>query len=390
MRHSSVKSKGETHASLFRRPHRRRGARFRGRARDGPAHDRHPGGNGRRPDGRRAAGRRPCCLRARRSWARRTWPPTTRASTASRRCPPAPTRSPSRCPGFGTLKREGVRLRVGSHGRGERLPEALARLAEEVTVIGEATVVDTTDQPGQHQLRQGLGAQRPRPALHVLRPDQRRARRQPPADRRLALHLAGLRTTDNSYLLDGTDFTAPLTGAAWPWPNTDAIEEIEVLSLGAPAEYGNMQGAVFNVVTRQGSQRVPRRRQLLLPERRPHRRATPRRSRTTACPIHRDKYNDAHRPAQRPHHQGQALVLRLLPVPAGLPVARGVPPEFPNKFEADRVFGKLNWQLSSQAQADVRLPRRLLPDPLRRQRLQRLHRPQHDQGRDTATTRRPT
>ncbi len=63
----------------------------------------------------------------------------------------------------------------------------------------------------------------------------------------------GSSATDNSYLLDGTDFTAPLTGAAWPWPNTDAIEEIEVLSLGAPAEYGNLQGAVFNVVTRQGS-----------------------------------------------------------------------------------------------------------------------------------------
>jgi hypothetical protein len=58
---------------------------------------------------------------------------------------------------------------------------------------------------------------------------------------------------ENSYQLDGTDFTAPFTGAAWPWPNTDAIEEIEILSLGATAEYGNVQGAVFNVVTRQGS-----------------------------------------------------------------------------------------------------------------------------------------
>ena len=63
----------------------------------------------------------------------------------------------------------------------------------------------------------------------------------------------GSGTDENSYQLDGTDFTAPSTGAAWPWPNTDAIEEIEVLSLGAPAEYGGLQGAVFNVVTRQGS-----------------------------------------------------------------------------------------------------------------------------------------
>jgi Carboxypeptidase regulatory-like domain len=63
----------------------------------------------------------------------------------------------------------------------------------------------------------------------------------------------GSATNENLYLLDGTDFTAPFTGAAWPWPNTDAIEEVQVLSLGAPADYGNLGGAVFNIVTRQGS-----------------------------------------------------------------------------------------------------------------------------------------
>ena len=63
----------------------------------------------------------------------------------------------------------------------------------------------------------------------------------------------GASTNDSSYQLDGTDFTAPSTGNSWPLPNPDAIEEVEVLSLGAPAEYGNIQGAVFNVVTRQGS-----------------------------------------------------------------------------------------------------------------------------------------
>ncbi|MEZ5284034.1 MAG: hypothetical protein R2712_04330 [Vicinamibacterales bacterium] len=54
-------------------------------------------------------------------------------------------------------------------------------------------------------------------------------------------------------LLDGTDFTAPLTGAAWPWPNTDAIEEVQVLSSVRPRTTGKPAGAVFNVVTRQGS-----------------------------------------------------------------------------------------------------------------------------------------
>jgi Carboxypeptidase regulatory-like domain/TonB-dependent Receptor Plug Domain len=62
----------------------------------------------------------------------------------------------------------------------------------------------------------------------------------------------GSTTNDNVYAIDGTDLSAPTGGTAWPWPNADAVQEIEVLQLGAPAEYGNVMGAVFNVVTRQG------------------------------------------------------------------------------------------------------------------------------------------
>ncbi len=56
----------------------------------------------------------------------------------------------------------------------------------------------------------------------------------------------GSSTNENQYQIDGTDISAT------PWPNTDAVEEVEVLQLGASAEYGNIQGAVFNIVTRQG------------------------------------------------------------------------------------------------------------------------------------------
>ena len=71
----------------------------------------------------------------------------------------------------------------------------------------------------------------------------------------------GNSTNENSYQIDGTDISST------PWLNTDAIEEVEVLQLGASAEYGNVQGAVFNIVTRQGGNAVPRRRQRLLPDR---------------------------------------------------------------------------------------------------------------------------
>ena len=43
-------------------------------------------------------------------------------------------------------------------------------------------------------------------------------------------------------------------GVARSEPGVDFIQEIQVQSIGASAEYGNVQGAVINVVMRQGSE----------------------------------------------------------------------------------------------------------------------------------------
>jgi hypothetical protein len=69
---------------------------------------------------------------------------------------------------------------------------------------------------------------------------------------------------ENAFQVDGVDITDNYFNEALAEPNTDAIEEVEVLSLGAPAEYGNLTGAVYNIVTRPGDERLPRRRRLLL------------------------------------------------------------------------------------------------------------------------------
>lgn len=62
----------------------------------------------------------------------------------------------------------------------------------------------------------------------------------------------GSSTNENRYFVDGNDVTAPRTGMALARLNPDAVEAIQVLALGASAEYGAAPGAVFNVVTRQG------------------------------------------------------------------------------------------------------------------------------------------
>lgn len=63
----------------------------------------------------------------------------------------------------------------------------------------------------------------------------------------------GSNIQSNSWHVDGLDTSAPETGSSWWYINPDTIEEIQVLGVGAPAEFGNMLGAAFNVVTKSGS-----------------------------------------------------------------------------------------------------------------------------------------
>lgn len=65
----------------------------------------------------------------------------------------------------------------------------------------------------------------------------------------------GSSTNENQFLFDGTNFTCPCNGVARAEPGIDFIQEVHVQSVGASAEFGNVQGAVINVVSRQGSER---------------------------------------------------------------------------------------------------------------------------------------
>ncbi|MGH9465276.1 MAG: TonB-dependent receptor domain-containing protein [Thermoanaerobaculia bacterium] len=62
----------------------------------------------------------------------------------------------------------------------------------------------------------------------------------------------GSSTVSNSWNVDGLNVTGPETGAAWWYINPETIEEVQVLGIGASAEFGNMTGAAINVVTKSG------------------------------------------------------------------------------------------------------------------------------------------
>jgi hypothetical protein len=66
----------------------------------------------------------------------------------------------------------------------------------------------------------------------------------------------GSAANENTFLIDGTNFTSPVNGVARAEPGVDFIQEIHVQSVGASAEFGNAQGAVVDVITRQGSNQL--------------------------------------------------------------------------------------------------------------------------------------
>ena len=65
----------------------------------------------------------------------------------------------------------------------------------------------------------------------------------------------GSGTNENQFLIDGTNTTCPCNGVARSEPGVDFIQEFHAQAVGASAEFGNVQGAVFNVITKQGSDR---------------------------------------------------------------------------------------------------------------------------------------
>jgi hypothetical protein len=158
----------------------------------------------------------------------------------------------------------------------------------------------------------------------------------------------GSGTNENLFLMDGTNFTCPCSGGGVAEPGVDFIQELQVQSVGASAEYGNMQGAVFNVITKQGGNRLAYHAAYYA--------QTPRlTSQPIVLPVSR---------GSRPDSGYERIRYGDFTTNLGGPVRRdrvwffagyqslrdydsqpGTDPAFPRTYEQDKVFAKLTWQL---------------------------------------------
>ena len=246
--------------------------------------------------------------------------------------------------GFATVNREGISVPLG--GTVEiNAPLKVSTIQESVTVIGESPVVNTASTQVSTNLNRQWVESAPQRRFTFFDLINQAPGVSPALSTSSRSQSFGSNTTDNSYQLDGTDFTAPSTGAAWPWPNTDAIEEVEVLSLGASAEYGNVQGAVFNVVTRQGSNQFHGDGNFYFQ----HQNLTGRNTtddQDDGLPYNRDEFTDTTWQLGGPIARDKFWFFGSFQYQKDAESQPGTPAEFPARSSARRIFGKLNYQIN--------------------------------------------
>ena len=66
-------------------------------------------------------------------------------------------------------------------------------------------------------------------------------------------YVNGNREQTNNFLLDGIDMNAPIDNTIVYNPSVDALEEVQVLTGNASAEFGNVNGAVVNMAMKSGT-----------------------------------------------------------------------------------------------------------------------------------------
>ena len=149
-------------------------------------------------------------------------------------------------------------IRIGAGATIERTPVlTLAALADSIVVHGSGSRLDARDP--------GFGTRFGAEDLDAI--PMRRFSYQDwvktapgisptsPSGSSVLVSAFGSGVDQNQYLLDGTSITATGNGVSRADPGVDFIQELQIQSVGASVEYGNVQGAVVNVISKSGGNR---------------------------------------------------------------------------------------------------------------------------------------
>lgn len=145
--------------------------------------------------------------------------------------------------GFQSMRIEGLELALGAS---QAVPVTLkiAAISETLVVTADAALIDTASSGTTTNLDndylQNLPTGRFQPDVLNYAPGINQSVAWGSADSAIA------------YQLDGVDTSDPEGGTAWSFVNYNIVEEVQLVGLGAPAEYGSFTGVVFNSITKSG------------------------------------------------------------------------------------------------------------------------------------------
>ena len=242
--------------------------------------------------------------------------------------------------GFTTLKRADVPVAVGSTIELD-VKMTVGALTETLTVVGQAPVVNATSAEVSTTMNQEWVTNAPvkRFSYFDFANSAPGVSSNSNVGQSTTAQVLGSSTNENSYQIDGTEISST------PWLNTDAVGEVEVIQLGASAEYGNVQGAVFNIVTRQGSNdlhgdvNVYQQTQGLTS-----------RNTTSAVdngfPYHRADWRDATVQVSGPFVRDKLWFFGSFEYQRDYDSQPGVNPRYPAKNDSRRVFWKFNYNFT--------------------------------------------
>jgi hypothetical protein len=146
--------------------------------------------------------------------------------------------------GFRTIERTEIRLPVGETITVDfQMP--VASVTDSIVVRGESPVVDVTSSGSpvniDTQLLENLPSGRFQPDIINTVPG-------------ISDSAAfGGEASSNALLMDGVDVSDPEGGTPWAFFNYNWVQEVQVVALGANAEYGEFTGVAANSIIRSGS-----------------------------------------------------------------------------------------------------------------------------------------
>ena len=146
--------------------------------------------------------------------------------------------------GFKSVKRTDITLALGTTTTID-VALSIASVSETVQVTGESPTVDVTSSASNTQITtamlDNLPTGRFQPDIINLTPG---------VSNSVAF---GASQSSNALLMDGVDVSDPEGGTPWSFFNYNWVQEVQVVSLGANAEYGEFTGVAANSIIRSGS-----------------------------------------------------------------------------------------------------------------------------------------